>query len=121
MVYKKKKGVDPEISKAMGELGRIGGATVTAVKKKAWKLRNTENMGKQPKYSYERKAKATGVIATGERRVYLIPDEVADKPNAYKRRSFQGFWKDKRRYLTVVSVEDGVITVKQSDKTVTGK
>lgn len=117
--YKKKKGIPETVSKVMSKMGQIGGSRKSAKQLAAWRENISHSNGRPRLYNYVKKTKA--VIGTLNPRHCTIPDEVAERPEKYKTKSFPAYWsnmpgglvKENRINVVVLSVEDDVIHVKR--------
>lgn len=126
MDSKTKKVVSPmRISEAAAILGRRGGSRNTPAQQAALKENAKRKKGfhfdickteprKPDRWStLNCKKEITAIQDAPSPEVYLIPDEVADGPEAFMEKSFSGRSNGKTVRLKVVSVEDKVIKVRR--------
>lgn len=118
--YKKKRGIPTVVSKVMSKMGQIGGSRKSAKQLAAWRENISHSNGRPRLYNYVKKTKA--VIGILDPKHCIIPDEVADRPDKYKSKSFPAYWsnkpgglvKENRINVVILSVaDDNVIHVKR--------
>jgi len=107
MVYKKKKGVDPQLSKFMGLAGKIGGASKSDAKIAACRKNAKKTTGRPEQWTFEKGTR--GFLGVHNVHRVIIPDEVADNPDLYKDQYFRVRWKGKNVSVKLAGVEkDGI-------------
>lgn len=111
MVYKKKEGVEKDVSDAAAVMGRIGGSVMSPRKLKAVR-RNAQFGGRPKKYTFENGVRAR--LGTRFDRECVIPDDVAKHPKKYKNKTFPAQWDDQRINVKIISISSEGVHVKRT-------